>query len=156
MTRFMLSGVLAAALFSIGSNSLAQCGYPQFGCGGFCLMAGNRLHAHGPLYSYSNYGIPGTGYGYNLYSVGCSGGHCFGINRASMSRGFLDGGALGIGLFHGGMFGNRNCNSCGGSMYAMSTFHNVLHRLNPLAGRGCGTGCSLNSCGGCDVSASGK
>ena len=149
LTRLILGGLLAVAVISMNGKVQAQCGYPQFGCGGFCLVAGNRFHAHGPLYSYSNYGIAGSGYGYNAYGSGFANGHCFGLNRAPMSRGFLDGGGFGLNILHGGLFGNRGCNSCGGSGYALSTFHNVLHRLNPLAGRGCGTGCMQNSCGTC-------
>lgn len=146
--RFVLAGLLATVALSMAGSAQAQ-----FGCIS-CTAVGGRFHAHGPLYSYANYGQPHSGYGYGGYG-GCANGHCFGLNRAPMSRGFIGGNGLGLNLFHGnGLFGgNRDCNSCGGPGYALSTFRNVLHRLNPLAGRGCGTGCSQNACGGCGSTA---
>jgi hypothetical protein len=152
VTRIFVVGLLAmVSLPFVGTSAHAQCGYPQFGCGGACLTIGSRFHQHGPLYSYANYGQPGTGYG---YGYGGYGGHQHFPNRAPMSRGFV-GGGLNLNLFHGGglLHGRGgDCNSCGGSGYALSTFRNVLSRINPFQGRGhCSSGCGQSCSGGCSA-----
>jgi hypothetical protein len=63
------------------------------------------------------------------------------------------------GWFNGGWFngGGRNhgCDSCNGGWghYAVSTFRNVFHRINPLAHR-CGQSCSVGCSNGCSTGCS--
>lgn len=174
MIRNILAAFLAVTGLAVLSGSAqAQCGYPQFGCGGFCMAFGSRLHAHGPLYDYSAMamGMP--------YGAGYGGGHGYGQghgcfpNRSHMSRsglygngplsGLFNGNGLfggGAGLLHGGFGGgglfhrNAGCGSdnCGNSSgYAFLTLRNVVRRINPFSGGACGlsnTGCQ-SSCQPC-------